>query len=44
MFADATRSFTEKVARWLAEPKTAVELPTDVPLMSVLAIGVASIR
>ncbi|MBR0786384.1 hypothetical protein [Bradyrhizobium iriomotense] len=44
MFGDATLSFTEKVSRWLAEPKTAVELLTNVLLMSVLAIGVASIR
>ena len=43
-FGDATLSFTEKVSRWLAEPKTAVELLTNVMLMSVLAIGVASIR
>ncbi|MCK1393065.1 hypothetical protein [Bradyrhizobium sp. 1] len=44
MFADATLSFTEKVSRWLAEPKTAVELLSNVLLMSVLVIGVASIR
>ncbi|MGY8634256.1 hypothetical protein RAD15_17395 [Bradyrhizobium sp. 14AA] len=42
MFGDATLTFTEKVARWLAQPKTAVELLTNVFLMSVLAIGVAS--
>ncbi|RXT35448.1 hypothetical protein [Bradyrhizobium betae] len=44
MFGDATLSFTEKVSRWLAEPKTAVELLSNVLLMSVLVIGVASIR
>ena len=44
VFADATLSFTEKVSRWLAQPKTALELLTNVLLMSVLAIGVASIR
>jgi len=44
VFGDATLSFTEKVTGWLAEPKTAVELLTNVMLMSVLAIGVASIR
>jgi hypothetical protein len=44
MFGDATLSFTEKVSRWLAQPKTGVELLTNVLMMSVLAIGVASIR
>ena len=44
MFADAILSFAEKVSRWLAQPKTAVELLTNVLLMSVLAIRVASIR
>jgi hypothetical protein len=44
MFSDATLSFTEKVSCWLAQPKTAVELLTNVLMMSVLAIGVASIR
>ncbi|MBW7971142.1 hypothetical protein [Bradyrhizobium sp. BR 10289] len=44
VFDDATLSFSEKITRWLAEPKTAVELLTNVMLMSVLAIGVTSIR
>lgn len=30
MFGDATLPFAEKVSRWLAEPKTAVELLTNV--------------
>ncbi|WP_439394534.1 hypothetical protein ACRQ5Q_35380 [Bradyrhizobium sp. PMVTL-01] len=44
MFADAILSFAEEVSRWLAEPKAAVELLTNVLLMSVLAIGVTSTR
>jgi len=44
MFGDAMLSFTEKVSRWLAEPKTAVELLSNLLLISVLVVGVASIR
>lgn len=34
----------EKVSRWLAQPKTALQLLGNVLLLSVLAIGIASIR
>ena len=44
VFLDATLSFAEKVSRWLAQPNTAVQLLTNVLLLSVLAVGVTSIR
>jgi hypothetical protein len=44
LFADSTLSFTEKVSRWLSQPKTALQLLTNLLLLSVLAVGVASIQ
>ena len=45
LFADPMLSFSEKVSRWLAQPKTALQLLTSLLLLlSVLAVGVASIR
>jgi hypothetical protein len=43
LFADTTLSFSERVSRWLAKPNTAVQLLSQVLLLSALAIGVASI-
>lgn len=43
-FLDANLSFAEKVSYWLAQPKTALQLLTNVLLLSVLAVGVTSIR
>ncbi|GMO11287.1 hypothetical protein [Bradyrhizobium sp. TM233] len=43
LFADPTLSFSEKVSRWLAQPKAALQLLSNALLLSVLAIGVASI-
>jgi hypothetical protein len=43
-FGDPTLSFSEKVSHWLAQPKTAVQLLSNLLFLSILAIGVASIR
>ena len=43
-FLDATLSFPEKVSCWLAQPKTTLQLLTNVLLLSVMAVGVTSIR
>ncbi|WBL77241.1 hypothetical protein I3J27_30070 [Bradyrhizobium xenonodulans] len=44
LFADPALSFSEKVSRWLAQPKTALQLLSNALLLSVLAVGVASIQ
>jgi len=44
VFADPTLSFSEKVSRWLAQPKSALQLLSNALLLSALAIGVAGIR
>ncbi|MCP3446757.1 hypothetical protein [Bradyrhizobium sp. CCGUVB14] len=44
MFLNAHLSFAEKVSCWLGQPKTALQLLTNVLLMSVMAVGVTSIR
>ncbi|MFT4117840.1 hypothetical protein [Bradyrhizobium sp.] len=44
LFSDSTLSFSEKITRWLGRPSTGVQLLTSVLLLSVLAVGVASIR
>lgn len=44
LFADPALPFSEKVSRWLAQPKTALQLLTNLLMLSVLAVGVASIR
>ena len=43
VFADPTLSFSEKVSRWLAQPKSALQLLSNALLLSALAIGVAGI-
>jgi hypothetical protein len=43
LFADPALSFSEKVSRWLVQPKTALQLLTNALLLSVLAVGVVSI-
>ena len=42
LFFDATLSFSEKIAQWRAQPNTSLQLVTSVILLSVLAVGVAS--
>lgn len=44
LFADPALSFSGKVSRWLAQPKTALQLLTNALLLSVLAIGAAGIQ
>ena len=44
LFANSALSFSEKVSGWLAQPKTALQLLTNLLLLSVLAVGAASIR
>jgi hypothetical protein len=44
LFADQTLSFSEKVSRWLAQPNTALKLLNSFLLLSVLAVGAASIQ
>lgn len=41
LFADPTLSFSDKVSRWLAQPKSALQLLSNALLLSVLAIGAA---
>ena len=43
-FLDGRLTLADKVSRWLAQPKTALQLLTNMLLLSVLAVGVASIR
>ncbi|WP_441238214.1 hypothetical protein [Bradyrhizobium sp. 930_D9_N1_4] len=43
-FADPSLSFSEKVSGWLAQPKTALQLLTNLLILSVLGVGVASIH
>ena len=44
LFADPALSFSEKVSGWLAQPKIALQLLTNLLMLSVLGVGVASIR
>jgi hypothetical protein len=44
LFFDATLSFTEKLSRWRTQPATSLQLVTNVTLLSLLAVGVASLR
>lgn len=44
VFLDATLGLAEKMSHWLAQPKTALQLLTSVLLLSVMAVGVTSIR
>jgi hypothetical protein len=42
LFFDASLSFSEKIARWRTQPVTSLQLVTNVMLLSLLAVGVAS--
>jgi len=44
LFFDAGLSFSEKIARWRAQPLASLQLVTTVVMMSVLAVGAVSIR
>jgi hypothetical protein len=43
LFFDASLSFSEKIARWRTQPVTSLQLVTNVMLLSLLAVGVASV-
>ena len=43
LFFDASLSFLEKIARWRTQPLTSLQLVTNVMLLSLLAVGVASV-
>ena len=42
-FFDPSLSFIEKIARWRTQPVTSLQLVTNVMLLSLLAVGVASV-
>lgn len=43
LFFDASLPFIEKIARWRTQPVTSLQLVTNVMLLSLLAVGVASL-
>ena len=43
LFFDASLPFIEKIARWRTQPVTTLQLVTNVLLLSLLAVGVASL-
>jgi len=43
LFFDASLPFIEKIARWRTQPVTSPQLVTNVLLLSLLAVGVASV-
>jgi hypothetical protein len=43
-FFDETMSFAEKIAQWRTQPMVSVQLVASLLLLSLLAVGVASIR
>jgi hypothetical protein len=43
-FFDETLSFSEKIAQWRTQPMVSVQLVASLLLLSMLAVGVASIR
>lgn len=43
LFFDASLSFIEKIVRWRTQPVTSLQLVTNVMLLSLLAVGVASV-
>jgi hypothetical protein len=42
-FFDASLSFDEKLAQWRAQPKTSLQLVTEVTMLSLLAVAVVSV-
>lgn len=43
LFFDASLSFSEKIARWRIQPVASLQLVGTVTLLSLLAVGVASV-
>jgi hypothetical protein len=44
VFFDPDLSFSEKIAQWRMKPTVSIELVSNLLLLSLLAVGVASIR
>ena len=44
LFSDASLSFAEKIAKWRTQPTASLQLLTTVILLSLLAVGVASLE
>lgn len=44
LFFDASLSLIEKVSRWRTQPTTSLQFVTNVMLLALLVIGVASLR
>jgi hypothetical protein len=44
VFFDPNLSFSDKIAQWRMKPKVSIELVTNLLLLSLLAVGVTSIR
>jgi hypothetical protein len=44
LFFNASLSFTENIEKWRAQPATSLQLVTNVLLLSLLAVGVLSMR
>ena len=44
LFFNAGLSFVEKIEKWRARPTTSIQLLTNVMLLSLLAVGVMSMR
>ena len=44
LFFNAGLSFVEKIEKWRAQPTTSLQLLTNVLLLSLLAVGVMSMR
>lgn len=43
LFFDANLSFAEKITRWRTQPTTSLQLVTNLLMLSLLAVGVASL-
>ena len=44
LFFDADLSFTDKIAQWRMKPTVSIELVSNMLMLALLAVGVASIR
>jgi hypothetical protein len=44
LFVDTSLSFAEKIAQWRMKPKVSIELVSNMLMLALLAVGVASIR
>lgn len=44
LFFDAGLSFAEKIAQWRVKPTVSIELVSNLLMLAVLAVGVASMR